>query len=249
MMKLYRFAIALGLYAGIAVAQPPAPAPQGPATAKAAAPHDLTGYWVAVVTEDWRYRMLTAKAGDYPGINLTTAAQKLANAWDPARDIATGNVCKAYGAGGLMRQPTRLHITWAGDNVLSVETDAGKQKRLFKFGTAQDGAGAGTLQGVSKARWELQSERPFGPVVNGSLEVVTTQMAPGYVRKNGVPYGEGARLTEYYEMVKEDNGDQYLIIISNLEDPANLAQPVLTSTNFKREATGKLWDPSDCSAN
>jgi len=248
-MKLIRFTIALGLYAGVAVAQQPAPGSQGPATAKAAAPHDITGYWVAVVTEDWRYRMLTAKAGDYPGINLTPAAEKLANAWDPARDIAAGNVCKAYGAGGLMRLPTRLHITWAADNVLSVETDAGKQKRLFKFGAAQDGAGAGTLQGVSKARWDLQRERPNGPVVNGSLEVITNRMAPGYFRKNGVPYGEGANLTEYYEMVKEDNGDQYLIIISNLEDPANLAQPVLTSTNFKREPNGKLWDPADCSAN
>ena len=248
MMKLFRFAIALGFYAGVAVAQPPGAGAQGPSTAKAAAPHDLTGYWVAVVTEDWRYRMMTAKAGDYPGINLTPAAQKVADAWDPARDIAAGTVCKAYGAGGLMRQPTRLHITWAADDVLSVETDAGKQKRLFKFGAAQDEAGAGSLQGVSRARWDLQRERAFGPVVNGSLEVVTTRMAPGYVRKNGVPYGEGARLTEYYEMVKEDNGDQFLIIIANLEDPANLSQPVLTSTNFKREPDGKKWDPSDCTA-
>jgi hypothetical protein len=248
MMKLFRFAIALGLYAGVAVAQPPGPGLQGPATGQAAAPHDITGYWVAVVTEDWRYRMITAKAGDYPGINLTPAAQLVANAWDPAKDIAAGNVCKAYGAGGLLRLPTRLHITWASDNVLSIETDAGKQKRLFKFGAAQDGAGAGTLQGVSKARWDLQRERAFGPVVNGTLEVVTTQMAPGYVRKNGVPYGEGAKLTEYYETVKEDNGEQFLIVIANLEDAANLAQPVLTSTNFKREPDGKKWDPSECTA-
>ncbi len=245
MMKLFRFAIALGLYASVAVAQPP----QGQANAKAAAPHDLTGYWAAVVTEDWRYRMMTAKAGDYLGINLTQAAQKQADEWDPAKDTAAGNVCKAYGAGGLMRIPTRLHITWAADNVLSVEADAGKQKRLFKFGPAQDAVGAGSLQGVSKARWELQRERPGGPAVNGSLEVITTQLAPGYLRKNGVPYGEGAKLTEYYEMVKEDNGDQYLIIISTLEDPANLTQPVLTSTNFKREPDGKKWDPSDCVAN
>jgi len=247
MMKLFRFAIALTLYAGIAVAQPPVP--QATVSAKAAAPHDLTGYWVAIVTEDWRYRMVTAKAGDYPGINLTPAAQKIANAWDPAKDIAAGNACKAYGAGGLMRIPTRLHITWAADNVLSVETDAGKQKRLFKFGPAQDAVGAGTLQGVSKASWDLQRDRPFGgSVVNGSLEVVTTQMAPGYVRRNGVPYGEGAKLTEYYEMVKEDNGTEYLIIISNLVDPANLEQPVLTSTNFKREPDGKKWDPGECVA-
>lgn len=245
-MKLLRGVLALVLCAGPVLAQQPAP--QTPVTAKAAAPHDLTGYWVALVTEDWRFRMLTAKAGDYPGINLTKAGQDLANSWDAARDIAAGAACKAYGAGGLMRIPTRLHITWASDNVLSVETDAGKQQRLFKFGPAQDKAGAGTLQGVSNARWDLQRARPSGPVVNGSLEVVTSQMAAGYLRKNGVPYSDQARLTEYYEMVKEDNGDEYLIIISQLEDPVYLDQPVLTSTNFKREKDGKKWDPAACIA-
>ena len=32
-------------------------------TPKAAAPIDLTGYWVSIVTEDWRYRMVTPTEG------------------------------------------------------------------------------------------------------------------------------------------------------------------------------------------
>ena len=32
-----------------------------PVTAKAEAPIDLTGYWTAVITEDWHQRMLTAE--------------------------------------------------------------------------------------------------------------------------------------------------------------------------------------------
>lgn len=242
-MKQLRLLLAVtGLAASFASAQPPA-AP----TAKAAAPVDLTGNWVSIVTEDWRFRMITAKAGDYDGITLTPAGQALANAWDPAKDTAAGAQCKAYGAAGLMRIPTRLKINWANDNVLRIETDAGKQVRLMKFGTAQDSVGAGTLQGVSKARWEIQRERG-NPDVSGSLEVVTTQMAPGYVRRNGVPYSEQAKLTEYYERVKEANGDEYLIIISQLEDPVYIGQPVLTSTNFKREKDDSKWDPSDCRA-
>src|SRR5437660_12846582 len=36
-----------------------------PPTAKASAPIDLTGYWTAVITEDWHTRMLTAPKGDF----------------------------------------------------------------------------------------------------------------------------------------------------------------------------------------
>jgi len=36
--------------------------------AKASAPIDLTGYWVSLVTEDWRWRMVTPAKGDYPSI-------------------------------------------------------------------------------------------------------------------------------------------------------------------------------------
>jgi hypothetical protein len=193
--------------------------------------------------------MMTAPAGDYQGLSLTPQAQEIANSWNPEADTAAGMACKAYGAGGLMRIPTRLHIEWANDNILSIETDAGKQTRLLKFGPAQDGEGAGTLQGVSNARWDLQRERGrAGPVVNGTLEVVTTLMQPGYLRRNGVPYGEQATMTEYFELVTEANGDQYLIVISELEDPQYLAQPVLTSTNFKREADDSKWNPADCVA-
>ena len=49
------------------------------------------------------------------------------------KDKASGNACKAYGVGNIMRMPTRLKINWVGDNVLKVETDAGKQVRNLTF--------------------------------------------------------------------------------------------------------------------
>src|ERR1700687_743395 len=105
-----------------------------PATGQASAPVDLTGYWVSLVTEDWRWRMVTPKKGDYPSIPLNAAGQALADAWDPAKDEAAGDKCRSYGAGNVMRLPARFHVSWADANTLKVEVDNGTQTRLFHFG-------------------------------------------------------------------------------------------------------------------
>jgi hypothetical protein len=60
------------------------------ASAKATAPADFTGQWISVVTEDWRYRMIVPKKGDYAGVPLSPLGRKLAENWDPARDEASG---------------------------------------------------------------------------------------------------------------------------------------------------------------
>jgi hypothetical protein len=119
------------------------------------APIDLTGYWTAVITQDWRWRMVTPKKGDFPGIPLNPEGRKLANAWDPAKDEASGDQCKAYGAGGLMRMPTRLHITWLDDNTLRVDADAGTQTRLLHFRGSKIETGDLQWQGSSTAQWEF----------------------------------------------------------------------------------------------
>jgi hypothetical protein len=210
---------------------------------------DITGTWVSLVTEDWRFRMVTASAGDYEGIGLTAHGREVADAWDPDADIASGDACKAYGAGGLMRIPTRLNISWASENVLRIDTDAGMQTRLLKFGEDQDSVGAGSLQGVTHANWDLERAGPFGgPVVGGSIAATTTEMAPGYLRRNGVPYGGQAVLTEHYELLVGGDGTEYLTVISVLEDPGHLTQLYTTSANFKREADDSKWNPSECMA-
>ena len=48
-------------------------APAPPPTPRAMAPIDLTGYWVAVISEDWRWRMVTPAKGDYASIPLNVA--------------------------------------------------------------------------------------------------------------------------------------------------------------------------------
>ena len=231
------------------------------ANARTGAPIDPTGYWVSVVTEDWRYRMITPDKGDYPGIFLTPEGQRIAKAWDPAKDEASGDQCKSYGAGAIMRVPTRLHITWDDDNTLRVETDAGKQTRLFHFGSATPAKSEPpSWQGYSVASWEGLRPRGFViPVVVGTgaatrppeegyMKIITKDLRPGYVRKNGVPYGGNAVVEEYFDSFKEPNGDTWLIVTAIVTDPQYLAQPYLTSSQFKKLPDASGWNPTACEA-
>jgi len=229
---------------------------------KASAPIDLTGYWTAIVTEDWRWRMVTPPKGDYASIPITAEAKKVADAWDSAKDEAAGEQCRSYGAAGIMRVPGRAHITWQDDTTLKVEIDAGTQTRLLHFGSWKAPANSKpTWQGDSVATWETPvvaagaagSAGGVAPVTTeaakfGSLKVVTTRMRPGYLRKNGVPYSADAVLTEYWDVHKERNGDQWLVITTLVDDPKYLQLPWVTSPNFKKEASGAKWDPTPCSA-
>src|SRR3954452_4891468 len=120
-----RAALLWVLFAAVVSAQQRGGPPQPPKSPKDAAPVDLTGYWVALVTEDWRWRMVTPEKGDFPSIPLNPAGRDLAMAWDPVKDEANGDQCKSYGAGNVMRLPARFHITWADPNTLKVEVDNG----------------------------------------------------------------------------------------------------------------------------
>jgi len=243
---------AMSLYA-----QGPGGAPQTPQTAQAAAPIDLTGYWVSVVTGDWRFRMVTPLKGDYTSMPMNAEASKIADAWDPAKDEAEGEQCKSYGAPALMRVPGRLHIAWQDDQTLKLDMDSGTQMRLFFFGPPQ--SKGGDWQGVSKASWEylpaqiVSTDGARASVGTpdrraGSLKVITTNFKPGYLRKNGVPYSANAILTEYFDRVTEPNGDTYIIVTSTVDDPMHLNQPFMLSTHFKKQGDASDWNPTPCTA-
>jgi hypothetical protein len=234
----------------LAAQAPPPPAP--PQVPKAAAPIDLTGYWVSIVSEDWRYRMVTPAKGDYQAVPMTPEAVKVADAWNPEADTAAGNQCKSYGAPAIMRAPGRVHITWDDDKTLKLEADAGTQTRVFRFGTStQASKGEPSWQGTSAAQWEMQNAgRGAGPNAprRGSLKVVTTNLKSGYLRKNGVPYSEDATLTEYFDVVRTRGGDTLLMVTAVVEDAKYLRQPFIVTTQFKKQADAKGWDPTPCSA-
>jgi len=246
-----------------------------PRPAKAAAPIDVTGYWTAVITEDWHTRMLTAPKSDFgtgavgavtlPGgrvvgsgpnpaaqgnIPFNPTGGKLATQWDPAKDEAEGNQCKAYGAAGILRQPTHLRITWQDDNTLKMEADFGTQTRLFHFGAAAQAAipsDAPSWQGYSVAEWLIAGGKPGWPV-GGNLKVVTTNMKAGYYWKNGMPYSANAKMTEHFRVHNEPDGNTWIVFSQMVEDPQYLTQPYVVTYHFKKLPDGSKWNPTPCSA-
>ena len=253
-----------------------------PASAQASAPIDLTGYWVAIVNEDWRWRMVTPKKGDYASIAnlMTPEARKIADSWDVSQDGS----CLAYGAAGLMRMPTRLHVTWENESTLKVETDAGQQTRRFVFDKSVAAPPQRSLQGYSTAEWERVPAGRGGPgglppgggppggpppapgagagregrgapppaaaaapvARGGSLKVVTTNLSPAWLRKNGVPYSDATTVTEYYDRFQAPTRDEWLVVTTVVADPKYLAQEFVTSSHFRREPDGTKWDPQPC---
>lgn len=224
--------------------------PPTPATPRSTAPIDLTGQWVSLITEDWRYRQFTPPRGDYGGLPLLPPARALADSWDPSRDGANGEQCKAYGAAGLLRLPTRLRLGWQDDTTLKLETDTGTQTRLFHFTAVPDNGGG--WQGTSAATWEYPQAvfagRGGGRAPGGSLKVVTSKMRPGYLRRNGVPYSANARLTEHFDRFDVPGGDSLLVVSAEVVDPEYLATPLWTSQQFKRESDQSRWNPTPCTA-
>lgn len=262
----------------------PAAAPQ---TARTRGPVDFTGTWVSVVTEDWRWRMVTPPKDQSAAasIPVNQEARRVAQAWDLEADNKGGNQCRAFGVGGINRQPGRLRISWQDDNTLKFEYDAGTQTRLLYFDRAVQPPAEKTWQGFSRADWEgpgvgrgaapVGDNRVTGGGLPGAagvpggggqglrggppprgqarintganLKIVTTNFREGYLRKNGIPYSEQAVITEYiHRLPTHPNGDNWLQVITIVEDPRYLTQPYYTSTNFRLEPNDSSFRPTPC---
>jgi hypothetical protein len=195
--------------------------------------------------------MVTPPKGDAASVPLNPAGTKAANAWNPATDGS----CLAFGAAGVMRMPTRLHITWENPTTLKVETDAGQQTRRLSFTRSprapsgvEGEPGARSLQGSSFAEWERPAGRGRGgpPPVGGSLKVTTTNMMAAWLRRNGVPYSENASMTEFFDRFATPAKDEWLVVTTLVNDPTYLTAEFVTSTHFKREPDGAKWSPAPC---
>ncbi len=216
-----------------------------PVSPREAAAIDLTGYWVSVVSEDWKFRMVTPKKGVYDSLMLNAEGRRVADAWDPAKDEAAGEQCRAYGAANIMRVPGRVHITWQDDNTLKIDTDAGTQTRLLHFGDGSTASGEPSWQGHSVAAWERAAGRGSP---GGNLKVVTTNLKSGYLRKNGAPYSAQTTVTEYFDRNTMPNGDVWFTVTTKVDDPVYSRGPYLTTTDFKKLPDASGWNPTPCYA-
>jgi hypothetical protein len=222
----------------------------GAASAREGALIDLTGQWVSVITEDWRWRMVTPPKGDTASVPLNPAGRKVAGAWDLAADRTRGDLCKAFGPPGLVRQPGRVRIRWENDSTLLLEFDAGSQTRRLQFGPPRP-ASPGSLQGSSEARWFRQPQNRGifgrgGAARGGSLEAVTTNLTAGYLRPNGVPYSERAVVKEFFDSFTLPEDGTWLIVTTVVDDPQYLTQEFVISSQFRKESDTSKWSPRPC---
>ena len=216
---------------------------------RAGALKDLTGYWVSVVAEHWHLRMLVPPKGDVTMLPVNAEARRVTGMWDPAKDEASGEACRSYGAPTIMRVPGRLHIEWQDDNTLKIDTDSGTQTRLLHFQAAGGGgrvvSDPPSWQGYSIAAWRRPARRDAGKTA-GDLRVVTSRLRQGYLRKNGVPYSENATMEEFFDAFTEPNGDSWLVIDTIVTDPTYLTQPYVNSVAFRKQRDSSGWDPTPC---
>lgn len=238
------FAIPLAVFAqgGQGRGGPP-PGAAAAQTGKAAAPVDLTGYWVSIVTEDWIERM----SPDSPPSGTGGARGLGGLRGQAAPAIDKPEPCRVYGAAGSLRVPGRLHITWADDNTLKIEMDAGTQTRLLHFNSTAAPPGEKTLQGYSAATWEVAGAGRGGRGVPaarpwGSLNVVTTGLKGGYLLSSRSSYSDNAVLTEYFSK-HSDFGVEYFTVTAFIQDGAATRA---TSSTFKKEASAAKFKPSAC---
>jgi hypothetical protein len=232
--------------------------PAAAVTGKAGAPVDLTGYWVSLVTEDWIERMSPdsppSGTGGRDGADRAAGGGRGRGAAPPAG----ADPCRAYAAGGSMRVPGRLNISWVDDNTLKIEMDSGTQTRTLHFNQVPVPAQR-TLQGHSVASWETGARAggfggfpggggggrggaaPAGPRW-GQLKVVTTNMTGGYLLSSRNTYSENAVLTEYF-FPHSDFGNDYMTVVASIEDGG---QPRIVSSTFKKEPNGSKFKPTGC---
>jgi hypothetical protein len=238
-------------------------------TPRETAPKNYTGYWVSVVTEQWRYRMIVPDKNDFQQVALNAEGRKVADAWDPVKDQSAGLACKSYGAPAIMKVPGRLHIYWHDEKTLRVDTDSGTQTRLFQFGGTAPKNEAPSWQGYSVASWEGEDfvdsrDGQGGPVLDSKgqllprrqlrpadyLKVVTTHLRPGYLQKNGIPYSANAIVEEFYDTFTDPYAnDTWLTVTTVVTDPQYLVEPLFTHAHFKQVADASGWDPTPCRAN
>ena len=101
--------------------------------------------------------------------------------------------------------------------------------------SAASPAGPPSRQGTSVAQWERKS-----------LRVDTSNLLPGYLQYNGVPFSGNLKMVEYFDVIREPGGEIWLIDDAVLTDPAYLLRSHKRSTHLRKQPDAGGWDPQAC---
>jgi hypothetical protein len=191
---------------------------------------DLTGYWDNIIQEDHLFRTAGPPVGEYAGLPLNDAAHAVADNWNPEDGYKPENQCKMHGAAYIMRSPIRFFLSYDDDTTISIkiELEMGRERKIYLDDRPAEGPP--TEMGHSVGVW------------NGDmLTVTTTNMTEKYIRRNGVPNSEQAVMTEH--IIRHDD---YISLISIIEDPVYLTEPLIRSVSFRKRDDEFKWVRYDC---
>jgi hypothetical protein len=186
---------------------------------------DLSGEWSPLYHEDAPERVPGPELGNYTGLPINDAARLRADSYDPDRiSVVQEYQCRPHGADYALRGLGNLRISREIDSatqrVIAYRTRMfawDSERTIYMDGRAHPPEHAvHTWQGFSTGKWQ-----------GNALVIKTTHLKTNYLRRNGLPRSDKAKLTEHWIR----HGD-YLTIVSILEDPVFLTEPLVRSQNW-----------------
>jgi len=199
---------------------------------------NLSGGWGQKLHEDEPERGPGPEIGDYTGMPINDAARMKADTWDAQRWGMVEHECDPHPVDDAVRGPADMRIWSEGDPftqaVVAWRTTVRyklTQRTIYMDGRPHPSANAPrTWQGFSTGTWEADM-----------LQVTTTHMKEGWLRRNGLPRSDKAAMTEYFIR----HGD-FLTLVTDVEDPVYLTEPFIRTTNWILDLGGRLPPDFGC---
>jgi glyoxylase-like metal-dependent hydrolase (beta-lactamase superfamily II) len=162
--------------------------------------------------------------GDYAGLPINDALRYKASLYSPSWLTVPEHQCLPHPSTYQYRSPGGLSIVKEFDAVTQrlvayrFYGSYGLARTVWMDGRPHPPANARhTYEGFSTGRWE-----------GNRLVVETTHLKAGFLRRNGIAHSDRARMLEYF--VRHDD---YLSLVTAVDDPLYLDEPFVRSTDFR----------------
>lgn len=196
-------------------------------SASAFAQVDFSGEWDhpgMFGHEDVPDRGAGPELGDYMGLPLNAAGIRKAESYSGSWLGVPEHQCTPHPAAYQIWGPNTLVVGKEYEpvqrvvNAIRLDGTFGLDRIVYMDGREHPPASAlHTFTGFSTGRWE-----------GDTLIVETTHMKAGWLRRNGTPTSEHAKMTEFFQRF-----DDYLLVTMVLEDPVYLSEPFVRTTEYE----------------
>jgi glyoxylase-like metal-dependent hydrolase (beta-lactamase superfamily II) len=220
-------AVRIALIAAVAAAA------LGLAATGAAAPIEVAGDWdqpgggIFGFQEEFLDRGGGPDLGDYVGLPINDALRYKASLYSPSWLTVPERQCLPHPSTYQYRSPGGLSIVKEYDGVTQrlvayhVYGSYGLARTVWMDGRPHPAANERhTYEGFSTGRWD-----------GDELIVETSHLKAAFIRRNGVAHSDRARMVEHF--IRHDD---YLTIVTAVDDPNYLDEPFVRSTDFALNA-------------